>query len=465
MKLLYLRTVVVCALFGCHRQPLPVLSVPAITERSEVVPAAPLSTLTIALSVPLAALQELAQQRLQIPGEADWRTVTGDGESPELGIRYQAELATPLLRSEGQTLRTSLPFRYHGSFRARAKTPFGWIWLTKNTRWGSREQPGTIELMISSQLSVDGNWQLSAHSTLTDVALTAPDVDKLCAGKVFKVCVPVEMVRERVHRELEQQVRARAEPGLAELDAQLPARVDLPALARDVWQRLSAGLAKNGETLGLAPEGMSLGAPTVMEDAVVAELRIWGRPRWSREPLPAASPLPPPTELGQGSNDLHFTVMASLDELSQGLSVGLAGAAQTGADYRLSTVQLLGPAASAQRFLLAITITDGDSSALAYGEASLLIDGQSVGLSDLQLFADSQPLLAAAGYSPAALVATFSALRHSLTPQLDDRLNGLRNLLASSVLPWPVSPLAGVKATLQAAYVTGSTLTFSVTAR
>ena len=35
------------------------------------------------------------------------------------------------------------------------------------------------------------------------VVLTAPDVDKLCAGKAFKVCVPVDVVKDRVHREIE----------------------------------------------------------------------------------------------------------------------------------------------------------------------------------------------------------------------------------------------------------------------
>lgn len=458
-----------CALAGaasCRHQPLPVVQAPTVSAREDALPTPPLSTLVIPLSVPLSALQQLLQERLQLPGEADWRNVTAEGESPEVAIRYQAELAEAQLASAGNVVHTTLPIRYHGSFRARAQTPFGSIWLTKNTRWGSRERPGTIALTISSELSIDGSWQLASHSTLTQVALTAPDVDKLCAGKVFKVCVPVDMVKGRVHRELEQQVRARAEPGLRELDAQVAARVDLPALARAVWQRLQAGLTADGETLLLAPEGLALGHPAVTGDAVVAELRVWARPRWSAEGTPVASPLPPPSELGGSANDVHLSLALPFPALSQGLSTGLAALPASARGYRVSALSLIGPAASPQRYLLAIALSDDDdSSATAYGEASLLLEGASVGLSDVQLGTSSEPLLAAAGYPPAELSAQLAQLRQPLAPQLDARLNALRALLASSVSPWPASPLPGVATVLTAAYAGRDGVTFTAVAR
>jgi hypothetical protein len=449
---------------GCSHQPLPVVSAPAVAEREDTVPDAPLSTLIIPLTVPLPLLYQLIQERLQIPGEADWRTVTREGQSPEIAIRYQAELSTPKITIDGRTVHITLPIRYFGSFRARARTPFGSIWLTKNTRWGNRERPGLIELTVSSELAIDADWQLHSHSSLTGVELTAPDVDKLCAGKLFKICVPVDEVKERVHRELEQQIRALAEPRLQELDAQVAARADLPTVARRVWRRLQAGSSANGDTLALAPERMSLGYPTVTTDAVIAELRVWGRPRWSSAAFPEAIPLPPPAETDKAVNDVHFTVMSRLMNLSQGFSNGLASLPENRDGFRISEVKLVGPAAGAQRFVLAIQVSDGDVSSTAYGETSLLLDGASVGLREVLLSDTSSPLLAAAGYTPADLVALLSQLRCPLAPLLEARLSGLRALLANSISPWPANPLQGVRATLEAAYATRGGVTFSATA-
>jgi hypothetical protein len=450
---------------GCSHQPLPAVSAPAIAEREDAVPAAPLSTLIIPLIVPLPLLQQIVQERLQLPGEADWRTVTSEGQSPEIGIRYRAELSTPKITIDGRTVHITLPILYYGSFRARARTPFGSVWLTKNTSWGNRKRPGRIEITVTSELGIDADWQLRSRSSLNRVVLTAPDIDKLCAGKAFKVCVPVDVVKDRVHREIEQRVRALAEPQLRELDAQVAARVDLPALARDVWRRLQAGLSTDGDTLALAPERMSLGDPTVTGDAVIAELRVWGRPRWSVTAPPAAVPLPPPAETSEGVNDAHFTVMSRFSDLSQGLSGGLASLPENGDGYRVSTVKLVGPAAGAERFVLAVTLSDGDDSSTAYGESSLLLDGSSVGLSETVLSDASSPLLVAAGYTPADLVALLSRLRCPLAPLLEAHLSGLRALLASSISPWPTNPLQGMRATLVAAYATRGGVTFSATAR
>jgi hypothetical protein len=421
--------------------------------------------LVIPLTVPLPLLQQLVQERLQLPGEAEWRTVTSEGQSPEIGIRYQAELNAVNFAIEGRTVRVTLRILYYGSFRARARTPFGSIWLTKNTSWGSRERPGVIELTMSSDLTIDADWQLHSRSSLTGVALTAPNVDKLCAGKAFKVCVPVDMVKDRVHREIEQRVRALAEPQLPELDAQVAARVDLPAIARGLWRRLQEGLSANGDTLALAPERISLGYPAVTGEAVTAELRVWGRPRWSVATSPNATPLPPPAEVDGAANDIHFIVMSRLSDLSQGLSAGLTSLPQNDDDYRVREVKLVGPAAGAGRFVLAITVSDGENSSTAYGETSLLLDGTNVGMREVQLSDASSPLLTAAGYTPADLVALLSQLRCPLASLLEARLSGLRSLLASSISPWPTNPLQGLRLTLEAAYATRGGVTFSATAR
>jgi hypothetical protein len=322
-----------------------------------------------------------------------------------------------------------------------------------------------IELLVSSELAIDGDWQLRSHTSLTRVTLTAPDIDKLCAGKVFKVCVPVDVVKDRVHREIEQRVRALAEPRLQELDAQVAQRVDLPTLARGAWQRLQEGLDANGETLALAPEAMSLGYPAISGDAVTAELRVRGRPRWNATASPATFALPPPAEMENAVNEVHVTARSPLSDLSQGLSDGLASLSRNHGDYRVSEVKIMGAAAGAQRFIFAISMSDGDSASTAYGEASLLLDGTSVGLTEIKLSDASSPLLVAAGYTPADVTGLLSQLRFSLAPLLEARLSSVRVLLTRSMNPWPTNPLQGVKATLEAAYATRGGVTFSATAR
>jgi hypothetical protein len=447
-----------------HHAPLPVLAAPAPSPREDALPALPLASMVIPLSVPLGLVQELVHEHLPLPSADDWLTVTGEGDSPEVAIRYQTQLGALALSFEGPLVHIALPIDYYGSFRARADTPFGSLWLTKNTRWGSREQPGNITLRVSSRLSLSPDWQLAASSTLDAVELTAPDVDKLCAGKVFKVCVPIELARDRVHRELDKQVRAQVVPGLATLDAQLAARLDLRGLVQRVWQQLHAPHATpGGPTLALAPETLTLGHPRLQGDNLVLELQVSGRPSWG-DATPAAAPaLPAASESDAVRSDVPFWLPISLAELTQHWTSALA-AETNAAGYRVSQLELLGPASTPGRWLWAATLHSETATARVYGEGSLESAGAGVSLRDVRLMDGAEPLLAATGFDLEQLSKALSRPA-DLAANLAERLRELRAALADSVAPFPVTALPDVNATLLSAHAARSGLVFSAVAR
>jgi hypothetical protein len=457
-----------CCLTACvscaPRAPLPTLPAPTPTPREDPLPELPLSSMVIPLSVPLALVQELVHERLTLPSVHDWLQVTGEGDNPELSIRYQAELGELGLALEGPLVHTTVPIHYFGSFRARADTPFGSLWLTKNTSWGSRERPGTITLQISSRLALSPNWQLGASSVLDDVLLTAPDVDKLCAGKVFRVCVPIELATGRVHAELDKRVRARAAEGLAELDAQLAARADLEGLARRVWERLQASRpAAGGAALALVPERMSLSYPTREGDALSVALQVWARPSWNASVAPELRPLPAATEPSAVQDEVHYALPVSYGALSLRLSAALT-VQNNEEGYRISELKLLGPAAGAGRWLWAATLSSARDTAQVYGECALRVNGASVSLVEIQLPEPARPLLKATGFSDEQLAQKLSAPAE-LTQELGERVSDLRGLLSESVSPWPVRPLAAVNSALEAAHAARDGVVFSVSAR
>jgi Domain of unknown function (DUF4403) len=450
---------------GCgHRAPLPTLQAPLPTAREDALPETARSSLVIPLSVPLRVVQELVRERLRLPSADDWVKVSGEGDNPEVAIRYQAELGELTLALEGPLVHTSVPIHYFGSFRARAETPFGSIWLTKNTRWGSREQPGTITLRIRSQLSLAPGWQLATSSVLEDVVLTAPDVDKLCAGKVFRVCVPIELARARVHAELDKQVRAHASAGLAELDAQVAARADLERLARVVWERLQAvRTTASGAALTLAPESMSVSYPALEGDALVLTLQVWARPRWSAAAQPAAQPLPAAAEARTSPDELHYALPVSYATLNQHLSAALV-AETNDAGYRVSELRLLGAAPRPGRWLWAATLEAQHETGVVYGECTLRLAGSSVSLADIEVPEAAAPLLRATGFSDEPLGRALSRAADLAQP-LAERVAELRALLVESVSPWPARPLAHVTSALESAHAASQGVVFSAVAR
>jgi hypothetical protein len=201
-------------------------------------------------------------------------------------------------------------------------------------------------------------------------------------------------------------------------------------------------------------------------DLLVAELRVSARPDWSTQAENSEVPLPSPSSVGSTGNEIYLDMPVSLDVLSEGLSRNLATLPASEDGYRVSRIELLGSAAGSQRWLVAITLAEDDSTTVAYGEASLAFEGTTVRLADLQMSDASESLLSAAGFAARTLAESLvRVVGCTLSESLEGRLIALRDALAQSVSPWPVSPLADIQSTLQAAYASKAGVVFRVRAQ
>jgi hypothetical protein len=410
-------------------------------------------------------VRDVLRQKVTLPSVAEWSQVTPPGDSPEISVRYQADLGDPAVAASGMRVRTTLPIHYFGAFRARARTPFGWLWLTKDTPWGTSARRGTIEVQVDTLFSVSPDWRLGVRSSLADLRLKAPPVEKLCTSGVFKVCVPAEWVRERVHREIDRQVRAQASRGLAEADAQISSGLDLARLVNVVWERLHAEVPEErGETLAIAPRGLALGPAMVRGDSLLLELVIWSQPQWAVAHHQAPTALPSATQLAATGRDEHLDIPVSLAALSERMTKGLRAAAP-GTREVASELKLLGPADEPGRWLIGLVLAEPYASRLVYGDATLALEGADLGLGDPHWSSASHGLLVAAGLSPDELARELAQRAHGdLTDLVRPPFDALHQALASSVSPWPVQ-FEESSTSLEAAYAADTGVVFRVRGR
>jgi Domain of unknown function (DUF4403) len=438
-----------------HLPPLPKLAAPIPGARVDAAPAEREATFSVLLSAPLSELEALLRDQLTLPSAPDWQLVTEPGKSPEVEVRYEAELLAPQIAITGQTLVLKLQVAYFGALRARVHTPFGWIRLTKNTRWGDSERRGMIEVEIHSALELGTDYQLRAHSTLEDVKLTAPPIDALCAGGAFKVCVPAEVAAAPIHRELERRIRDKVDAGLARVDEQVAERASLTGFAERMWQHwFTAPVAlASGERLQLRPHALFLSPPFIAGDQLAVALSFSASPIFQNE-APSAAPALPPLQVVSPDATLKTLVPLTWHEPLAAISTGLSVAVRLipSQDGQTPTqIALLGPAPNADRFLVALSLEREGQARTVYGEAALLCEGDSLKLTALSLSADSENLLALAKVERATFLAAASSAAYRPSQALDQRTRSLRALLAESLSPLPIDPLPNIQTRLVSA--------------
>jgi len=84
----------------------------------------------------------------------------------------------------GQTLILKLRIAYFGALRARVHTPFGWLRLTKNTKWGDAKRRAQIDVEIHTELELGADYQLRARSSLHALSFSAPRQSWSCASSL-----------------------------------------------------------------------------------------------------------------------------------------------------------------------------------------------------------------------------------------------------------------------------------------
>jgi hypothetical protein len=454
MVRLLLATVLALSCVACtHLSPLPQPVAEATVARVDAAPAEREATITVTLSAQRSELEALLRDQLSLPSAPEWQRVSEPDKSPELDIRYEAELLPPQIELQGQTLVLKLQVAYFGALRARVHTPFGWLRVTKGTSWGDAEHRGLIEVDIHTTLALGEDYQLHAQSVLHDVRLTAPPIASLCAGGAFKVCVPAEVAARPIHDELERRIRARVDAGLAQVDQQVRERSSLTRFAQRLWEGLhGTGQAlPDGARLSLRPRALSLGFPAMEGDQLVIALGIRAAPLFQGEPAEAVAPLPPLRVESPGPTTIALTWLEPFDAISSGLSAKLSPASGDRPESSPTRLALLGPAASEGRFVVALGLEREGQVRSAYGEASLLAVADSLKLDGLRLTPDSERLLALAKIDQATFLAVASSASYRPSAALDARIQSLRSLIAESLAPLPIDPLAHVQARIVSA--------------
>jgi len=424
---------------------------PPLGHPSTSPPALDASRLTLPLSVPVALLQQMLQQAAPQHESTNWQRVSEKGASPEVEARFEVQADPVVLESDGDALTATLPLRYHGALRARAKTPFGWVWLTQNTPYGSASAPGRIELKVRATLTVSEHWALSTHSELIGVKLKAPPVDKLCTSGALTICIPANEVTARVNAELDRRIRREAARALRDADAQIAKRVPLRELAETLWKRLQAEQAG----LWLDPRALALHAPVVRDDSLILQVRLRAMPQLHAPGEVARSALPPPEALEKQRDVLHFDAPLTWQAWSDALRTRELATSATSGEAMVSTLIVRGPAPTEGRVWLASSLAHGGDTRTLHVTAKVVSDGQRVWLSDGTPTEGSRALLQSLGIEEGPFfVNLLEATQVDVSPMLEARVEGVRRALSASVMPLPTTPLRDAQCEVRSAFVT-----------
>jgi hypothetical protein len=399
---------VALSLLGCaSRAPtapptaLPSVPQPAVQARTDAAPPVPLSRLALPLELELAWLLPLVGQAVQKDlklEQADWTRVTASGANPEVDTRMQAALGELGVSVGKGVVRIEVPVAYWGKVRARASTPFGSVWLTKGTEWGTREAPGQVILDVELRPRIDGAFELTTSSSLAGVRFQAPKGDKLCTTTLVRICISREDAAARVHAELEREIRKTAPKLLATVDARITERVDL----RSFVGKALAGLAAPSGTEQLAVRveelavGPITGKGTRLRVNVELAFRVSSGGAAEKPPK-----LPPKAELRGISSELSYDFGVSFAELSARWSEQLAGSAV--ADWSIARCEVLGPAATEAEgaaLLVALSLERHAQTLRVFARVVVEPQAAALQLTSVRLSAESSAALAALEVPP-----------------------------------------------------------------
>jgi hypothetical protein len=158
-----------------------------------------------------------------------------------------------------------------------------------------------------------------------------------------------------------------------------------------------------------------------------------------------------------GATLVPLNWLESLPTVSAGLSTAVRLAPSD--DGKTPTkIDLLGPAASEGRFLVALGLEREGQARTAYGEGTLALAGDTLRLDALTLTPESEQLLSLAKVDKEIFLSAASAASYRPSAALDARVRSLRALIADSLAPLPIDPLPNAQTRLVAARAAGNLL-------
>jgi hypothetical protein len=414
------------ALAGCGAAAPPAVirvPAPALTEIAEpALPAAPGSSLTVALEVELEQVRAAIEAALPREERQDWTLVTREGASPRIELRYFVERDQVSVELAKGALVTKVALRYWADVRGAVKSPLPWQrdrWfeLDRDQSWGTRAQPQRATLTVRSEAQLDPQGALQVDSKVKRLDAGEPPAGSFCVKAGIRLCVGKQTFAGDVDDAFEQRVAPALRDAVAALDRRIERAADVRARLEQAWRTLhcpwplhrAGGFAcrpeasEQGLWLQLRPSGLAAsgigrrGKRARVLVALHAALEI------TRGPPPAstASELPAvDNSKPSQTSALHVPVAIPYELLSSQLALALpSGALSLGraGTVKLVAARIVGARASDGGALVVLELRlAGGVDAVLYATARLRGAAGALELAELAYSEESERLFAGA---------------------------------------------------------------------
>ena len=408
---------------------LPTVPRPAIIERLEIPKPLPASHLLVPLEADLSsyesALGEVLRENITL-SQDDWTPASAPRDVLEVETLIQAQLGDPELRMQDSTVLVQIPLTYWGKLRARARTRFGSMWVTRGTSWGTEKNPGRIVLGIQVKPAIDEYFRLRTRSKLGSVKLKAPKFAKLCAGGAVRVCLSGGQAEKLVHALIERRIRVSSVTFLANLDQRMSQEADLRS-AIETAVRVFAQPAGD-DRLALGIERLSLAPIQGSGRRVHLDLELQFQARFgsSKSQL---RPVPRRTALSKQPGFLAFDTELSFRELT----VLLARAAPdiSGGGVQVQRLEVLGASAESEGVVLSLSVVIAEHTYALYFVGRPIAEDGRLRFQNTRPTPATAQLLGALELDAATLVRRVEhEARVPLRPFADRKVASLQNRLA-----------------------------------
>ncbi len=392
------------------------------------------SHLTVTLESKLSDFAPLLKDVLEAKLELDQKEwVRADGpKGVEIETRIHAGLGEePTLTMRERTLTVDIPIAYHGDVRARVKTPFGHVWLTRGTAWGTKAEPAKVMLRVNVEASVRNGARVFTKSALDHMTFTAPSMEKVCASGVLKICISRDDAAKYVHAEVEKVIRDEAAPALAALDETIAREANLsrivdPALAALRTPQQTA----LGSWLALTPRAAALARWSGKEDTLSLGGELWMEPTFSLDRPAVANEAILLRDATDDPSVLRLDLLLTFEQLSRAYTEA-AKRVRT-RSVKVAAVRVLGADPDGKHLVIALVLERDKRRSEVYVRGEPVIRDGALALATVTATEPSLVGLAHARANEAELSAALTReMVVALSPLLADHVSAIRTRMAA----------------------------------
>lgn len=279
-------------------------------------PAAPLSTMDIPITIPLAQVQQAAEGVIPRNLHVTCYNAQANGGADHGGVSYGYDVNRGALNIAGSgnsiTLQTDVGY----DLCAQARPVLGI--LVRGHCGPGDHPPPTAHIALTSTVATDPQWHLVTH-TSGGATATGP--------------CPVTFVGVNVAQRVIDAVNGALGNVFPQIDGQVAQAANLPARVQDVWNQMLAPVSLgNGAFLEIHPTALGVTPISLDNTAVHLGLHLEARPQVivgsqppaDGTPLPAASPATPGNAFSVAL-PVDVSTQMLTDQLKQALKIGTGG--------------------------------------------------------------------------------------------------------------------------------------------